>query len=103
VATNIWSNAPTWAKPLIRFWLSRTFITVEEGAAPVIALATRPDLADVTGQYFDRFEAAAPSLLAQDLALAARLWQESERIISTSRSSTHPFPGMPRSSAGAPC
>lgn len=80
VATNIWSGAPTWAKPLIRFGLSRTFITVEEGAAPVIALATRPDLVEVTGQYFDRYEAARPSSLAQDLELAARLWQESERL-----------------------
>lgn len=80
VATNIWSGAPTWAKPLIRFGLSRTFITVEEGAAPVIALASRPDLVAITGQYFDRHDAAAPSSLAQDLELAARLWQESERL-----------------------
>jgi retinol dehydrogenase-14 len=81
VATNIWSNAPAWTKPLIRFWLSRTFITVEEGAAPVIALATRPDLVDVTGQYFDRFDAAPPARLAQDQHLAARLWRESERMV----------------------
>jgi retinol dehydrogenase-14 len=81
VATNIWSNAPAWTKPLIRFWLSRTFITVEEGAAPVIALATRPDLVDVTGQYFDRFDAAPPARLAQDRHLAARLWRESERMV----------------------
>jgi len=80
VATNIWSGAPTWTKPLIRFGLSRTFITVEEGAAPVIALATRPDLVEVTGQYFDRHEATAPSSLAQDRDVAARLWKESERL-----------------------
>jgi retinol dehydrogenase-14 len=81
VATNIWAGAPGWAKPLIRFWLSRTFITVEEGATPLIALASRPDLAEVTGRYFDRHEAAFPSTLAQDPKLAARLWQESERLL----------------------
>lgn len=84
VSTNIWSNAPVWAKPLIRFGLSRTFITVEEGAAPIIALATRPDLVEVTGQYFDRHEAAEPSSLARDRDVAARLWRESERLSATS-------------------
>jgi retinol dehydrogenase-14 len=81
VATNIWSNAPAWTKPLIRFWLSRTFIAVEDGAAPVIALATSPDLVTVSGKYFDRFDAAPPARLAQDETLAARLWLESERMV----------------------
>ncbi len=81
VATNIWAGAPEWTKPLIRLWLSRTFITVEEGAAPVIALASRPDLDQVTGQYFNRHEAAAPSGVAQDWDVAARLWRESERLV----------------------
>lgn len=80
VATNIWSGAPRWTKPLIRFGLSRTFIAVEEGATPIIALATRPDLGEVTGQYFDRHEVAQPSSLARDQAVAARLWKESERL-----------------------
>ena len=35
VATNIWSGAPTWSKPIIRFWLSRSMMPVGEGAAPV--------------------------------------------------------------------
>jgi len=90
VATNIWSGAPGWAKPLIRYWLSRTFITVEEGATPIIALASRPDLEDVTGQYFDRHEAASPSGLAQDLEMAARLWTESERLSAQGTSPSTP-------------
>jgi len=81
VATNIWAGAPAWTKPLIRYWLSRTFINVEAGAAPIIALASRPELAGVTGQYFDRHEAATPSRLAQDQTLAGRLWHESEVLV----------------------
>lgn len=81
VATNIWSGAPAWSKPIIRFWLSRTFIAVEDGAAPLVALASRPDLADVTGRYFDRHTPTAPSALAQDQAVAARLWTESEALV----------------------
>lgn len=80
VATNIWSGAPRWAKPLITFWLSRTFISVEDGAAPLVALATRPDLDNTTGRYFDRMDESAPSPAAQDLELATRLWHESERL-----------------------
>lgn len=81
VTTNIWAGAPRWSQPLIRFWLSRTFIPVEDGAAPVVALATRPDLDSVTGQYFDRFDMAPPSPLAQDIDVAERLWLESERLV----------------------
>jgi len=81
VATNIWAGAPSWFKPLIRIWLSRTFIPVEEGAAPLVALAAKPELASVTGQYFVRFEPEAPSALAQDQAIAARLWRESEALV----------------------
>ncbi|MGE3345265.1 MAG: SDR family NAD(P)-dependent oxidoreductase [Vicinamibacterales bacterium] len=80
VATNIWSGAPRWSKPLITYWLSRTFISVEDGAAPVVALAIRDDLPP-SGAYFDRFEPADPSALALDAALASRLWDESERLI----------------------
>lgn len=85
VATNIWSGAPRWSKPLITYWLSRTFISVEDGAAPVVALATREDLPP-SGQYFDRFGPAQPSSLAQDAALATRLWEESERLIAAALS-----------------
>lgn len=80
VATNIWTGAPRWAQPIITYWLSRTFIAVEHGAAPLVALATRPDLSEATGRYFDRLTEAAPSPSAQDLELATRLWHESERM-----------------------
>lgn len=81
VATNIWSGAPTWAKPIIKYWLRRTFITVAEGAAPVVALATRPDLAAITGRYFDRLDLCEPAPAAQDVEMATHLWRESERLV----------------------
>jgi len=83
VATNIWSGAPAWAKPIIKYWLSRTFISVPEGAAPVVALATRPDVSEVTGQYFDGHEMRDPSPAARDLEMATHLWHESERLVHT--------------------
>ncbi|HUR21055.1 MAG TPA: SDR family oxidoreductase [Vicinamibacterales bacterium] len=81
VATNIWSGAPWWAKPLITFWVSRSFMPVADGAAPIVALASKPELAQTTAQYFERFEPVQPSSLAQDRELAARLWQESEVLV----------------------
>lgn len=81
VATNIWSGAPGWAKPIIRYWLSRTFITVPEGAAPIVALATRSDLTGLTGQYFDRLDQSEAAPAARDPEAAAHLWRESERLI----------------------
>ena len=82
VATNIWSGAPWWARPFLTFWVKRTFMPIAEGAAPVIALASKPDLAQTTGRYFSRFKPEPPSALAQDQEVAERLWRESERLIS---------------------
>lgn len=54
---------------------------VAEGAATQCYVATRPELAGVTGEYFADCNIAQPSALAQDSALAERLWEESERIV----------------------
>jgi retinol dehydrogenase-14 len=82
VATRIWSGAPLWAQPYIRLWLWRSLLSVEEGAAPVVQLATRPDLAGVSGRYFEGLSESEPAPLACDAGLAARLWRESERLVS---------------------
>jgi NAD(P)-dependent dehydrogenase (short-subunit alcohol dehydrogenase family) len=81
VATNIWSGAPWWVRPFLALWVRRTCMPVSEGAAPIVALASKPGLETVTGQYFSRFEPTAPSALAQDREVAARLWRESEALV----------------------
>ena len=55
--------------------------SVEQGAATQCYLATRPELDAISGEYFADCNVAKPSTLAQDSALAARLWDESERIV----------------------
>jgi NAD(P)-dependent dehydrogenase (short-subunit alcohol dehydrogenase family) len=52
-----------------------------QGAATQVFLATHPSVAGVTGQYFSHSQRAEPEPIANDAALAARLWQESERIV----------------------
>ena len=81
VATNIWSGAPGWIRPLLTLWVRRSFMPVSEGAAPIVALASKPGLERVTGQYFERFTPATPSELAQDESLAAELWRTSDALV----------------------
>ncbi len=80
VATNIWSGAPLWAKPLIYLFLRRYFITAEAGAQTIVQLAASPDLEGVTGQYFENQVAVQPAPLARDADLARRLWEVSEQM-----------------------
>ncbi len=62
---------------------SRLFaISPEKGAETSIYLATSPEVAGVSGQYFSNKKAVAPASQAQDEESARRLWAESERIVS---------------------
>ena len=81
VDTNIWSGAPLWAKPIIRFALRRSFVSADEGAAHVVRLAADPDLAGVSGCYFDKGQPVSPAPLATDPAVAARLWDVSAKLV----------------------
>lgn len=81
VATNIWSGAPLWAKPIIRLLMRPSFISPEEGSRTIVQLAADPGLEGVTGKYFENLKPVAPAPLAQDEALAKRLWQVSADLV----------------------
>ncbi|HUH84970.1 MAG TPA: SDR family oxidoreductase [Stellaceae bacterium] len=55
-------------------------LSPEKGAETMLYLATSPDIAGVTGGYFDKSRPALPTAAAQDDAAARRLWDESARI-----------------------
>jgi len=83
--TDIWSGAPFWARPFIRYvYRPLFFISPEQSARHVINLAVRPDLASVTGKYFEEGAPIEPSALARDEALARRLWEVSEALTARS-------------------
>jgi retinol dehydrogenase-14 len=86
VATNIWSGAPLWAKPIINILWRPFFISPQEGAAHVVRLAASPELEGVTGKYFEEGKQVAPSSLGQDEALAKRLWEVSAGMAGLSMS-----------------
>ena len=77
VRTGIWRRVPG---PL-RWLITRFMISPEEGAGTTIFCATAPELAGVSGRYYERQRESMPSAVAQDDALAARLWDESEKLV----------------------
>ena len=81
VNTNIWSGAPTYAKPLIFLLLKPFLISASKGSETIVQLAADPALEGVTGKYFEKKSPVAPSQLAQDEALARRLWDLSARLV----------------------
>lgn len=80
VASDVWRSVPWPIRPLIKLRM----ISVEEGAQTTLYCATSPELAGVSGLYYDRCKPKTPSNLGQDEALAAELWRRSEAWIATS-------------------
>ena len=75
VATGIWRATPKVAQFVIGLILA----SPAKGAAPVVRLAADPEMAGVSGRYFNRFREVAPSPQALDDGDAGRLWELAER------------------------
>lgn len=73
------------------------FKSVSQGAATPCYVAVHPATASIRGKYFVDCNIAQPGRLAQDAALAAKLWEKTEAIVAgwltgptaSSRSSRH--------------
>ena len=57
------------------------FKTIPEGSATQCYVATHPELAGVTGWYFDDCNPAVPNEHMQDDTMAAKLWALSEELV----------------------
>ena len=80
VATNIWSHAPWYVRPLLA--MAKLFmISPEQGADAIVYLATSPDVEGLTGDYYERTRRVAPSQIAQDDLTATRLWERSAALV----------------------
>jgi NAD(P)-dependent dehydrogenase (short-subunit alcohol dehydrogenase family) len=61
--------------------LAKTFaISPEKGAQTIVYLASSPDVASVSGEYFYECRPATPTTEARDDAAANRLWIESAKL-----------------------
>jgi NAD(P)-dependent dehydrogenase (short-subunit alcohol dehydrogenase family) len=80
VATDIWSGAPWYAGPVLA--LAKLFMrSPADGGRTITFLATDPSVEGCTGGYYEKFALKEPSELAQDDAVAARLREESGRLV----------------------
>jgi NAD(P)-dependent dehydrogenase (short-subunit alcohol dehydrogenase family) len=55
-------------------------ISPEKGAATIVYLASSPDVANVTGEYFAKNKIAKTSAAAQDMSVAAALWAKTAEL-----------------------
>ena len=79
VATRFGDQSGGLISPLV--WLAKFFaISPDEGAETIIYLASSPDAAEATGQYFYKSAPIAPSLQAQDDEASLLLWQRSATL-----------------------
>jgi NAD(P)-dependent dehydrogenase (short-subunit alcohol dehydrogenase family) len=79
VATDIWSGAPWYARPVLAVAKLR-MLSPADGARALTHLAVSPEVEGVTGEYFDRFTPRRPSALARDDALATGLRELSNHL-----------------------
>jgi len=81
VATNIWNATPKWGRPILAVLKALFMISPARGATHITYLAIGPAGRETTGGYFQNDRLTEPSALARDDAIAARLWQESARLV----------------------
>ena len=65
---------------LLRLGQNLFAISPEAGAKTMIHLASSPDVAGVTGKYFDKSKAVNSSAASLDQALQEKLWAHSEKL-----------------------
>src|SRR5271165_6531681 len=73
VASDIWRRVPWPVRPLV----TRRMLTIDQGAQTSLYCATAPELAEVSGRYYDNCAERDPSPVAT-AELAGQLWQRSE-------------------------
>lgn len=59
----------------------RFALTPQQGAETLVYLASSPEVAGVTGEYFHKCKPAPPSREAQHPVLAERFWAETESLV----------------------
>lgn len=80
VATEIWSGAPWFVRPILNF-AKRFMLTTEEGGNRIAHLAMSPEVEGQTGGYYDKYQLKTPSALARDEGLARKLWDVSAQLV----------------------
>jgi NAD(P)-dependent dehydrogenase (short-subunit alcohol dehydrogenase family) len=79
VGTSLFNSVGGWAGKFVRLF-TPFMRTPEKGADTMIWLASSPEVEGVTGKYFSDRKERATNSESYDTAVAARLWEISERM-----------------------
>jgi retinol dehydrogenase 12 len=77
VATDIWRQLPKWVQGIMKLFM----ISSEKGAVTTVYCATAPEIATVSGRYFDKCREKAVAPLANNEALARDLYAWSDSAV----------------------
>ncbi len=83
VATDIWSGAPWFARPVLAI-AKRWMRSPADGGANITYLATDPEVEGRTGGYYDDDKLKEPSDVARDAVVRARLREVSAEMVGLS-------------------
>jgi NAD(P)-dependent dehydrogenase (short-subunit alcohol dehydrogenase family) len=86
IATNIWSGAPWFMRPVLEVWKRWKMESPATGGARLAYLAVSPEVEGQTGGYYQRNRLREPSALALDDALGERLYDVSAALVGLPRS-----------------
>ena len=85
VATNIFSSLGGRAGKFFGVLLRPLFLSPAAGAKTSVYCASAPDLATVSGRFFERSHEVSLDRHAQDAAAARRLWEISEELVARAK------------------
>jgi retinol dehydrogenase 14 len=81
VATNIWSGAPRFARPVLAVGKKLFMISPATGGERIAYLATSPEVEGRTGGYYVQDKLEEPADLARDDAVGERLVEVSRELV----------------------
>ena len=76
VGTDVFREYPRWFSRMVNLFISKP----EDGAAPVVYLATSPEVENETGRYYNKMDATPISGVASDDGLGDRVWSYGETL-----------------------
>lgn len=82
INTDLTRNSSAFVRAAYRIAEPIVLKNVEQGASTQCYVAVHPNVDGISGEYFSSCNIASPKAIANDSALAAKLWEETEGIVS---------------------
>jgi NAD(P)-dependent dehydrogenase (short-subunit alcohol dehydrogenase family) len=77
IGTDVFREYPTWFSKLLNLFIT----SPEKGAKPSVYVATSDELEGVSGKYFNKTKLKETEAVANDVALADKIWEKTEELL----------------------